>query len=127
MIEIVKFSVEDAIAISGSAEFANAFRLNQQTGPCYTALYREKEGGKGEIVGCGGVRVDGVGEAWALYSDKAKGMKISLLKETRQWLEIIMRNQALYRIWSECPLPQNERFINCKGLRFRKLDAYLRG
>ena len=119
-IEIVKFTVEDACALAGSTDMADAFRLNQQTGPCYTAVH------KGEIVGCCGVRIDGIGEAWASYSEKAKkDLKLTLLKETRNHLDMIMRNHALYRLWSECPLPPNENFI--EHLNFRKLDAYLRG
>ncbi len=118
-IQIVKFSVEDMLAIDPN--LSDVARLNQIAGPCYTAVQGKK------VLGCGGVRVDGVGEAWALYSDKAREMKLSLLKETRAWLEIIIRNNALQRIWSECPELRNERFIKCKQLNFRKLEAYLRG
>ncbi len=118
-IKIVKFSVEDMIKILGSTEKVDVARFNQIAGPCFTAVQ-----GK-EILGCGGVRFEGVGEAWSLYSDKAKEMKLSLLKHTRIWLDIIMRKEGLHRIWSECPDPPNENFI--KHLQFRKLDAYLRG
>lgn len=118
-IKIVRFSVEDACQIWGSTDKINIARLNQIAGPCYTAVQ-----GK-EVLGCGGVRVDGVGEAWALYSDKAKEMKLSLLRETRNWLDAIIRHNTLQRIWSECPEPQNQNFI--KHLHFREIDAYLRG
>jgi len=120
-IKIVKFAVEDFCKITGNNDMIDAARLNQIAGPCYTAI----QGGK--ILGCGGVRVSGVGEAWALYSEEAKETKLSLLKETRNWLGVIIRNHALQRIWSECPELQNERFIQCKQLQFRKLNAYLRG
>jgi len=120
-IQIVKFSAEDFARITGNSDMIDVARLNQIAGPCYTAI----QGGK--VLGCGGVRVDGIGEAWAMYSEKAKEMKLSLLRETRAWLDTMIRNNTLQRIWSECPKPQNERFINCKALNFRKLDAYLRG
>ncbi len=118
-IKIVKFAVEDFQRITGSNDMIDAARLNQTAGPCYTAIQGKK------VLGCGGVRILGVGEAWALNSEKAKGMKLSLLRETREWLETIIRNHAMQRIWSECPDPPNENFI--KHLQFRKLDAYLRG
>ena len=117
-VKIVKFSVEDAIRIGG-VELSDVARLNQIAGPCFSAIV------DGNVVGCGGVRISGVGEAWALYGDKAKEMKLSLLKQTRIWLETIMREHSLHRIWSECPDMPNENFI--KHLNFRKLDAYLRG
>ncbi len=118
-IKIVKFSSEDFQRITGSNDMIDAARLNQTAGPCYTAIQGKK------VLGCGGVRIIGVGEAWSLYSEEAKKKKLTLLKETRAWLEAIMRNHAMQRIWSECPDPPNENFI--KHLQFRKLDAYLRG
>ncbi len=118
-IKIVKFSAEDFQRITGSNDMIDSARLNQTAGPCYTAIQ-----GK-EVLGCGGVRILGVGEAWALYSDKAKEMKLSLLKETREWLETIIRNHAMQRIWSEPPIPCNQNFI--EHLKFTKIQAYLRG
>lgn len=117
-VEIVKFSVEDMLKIAPN--LSDVARLNQQTGPAYTAIH------EGKVVGCCGVRIDGIGEAWALYSDKAKkDLSLSMLKKTQEYLELIMRNHALYRLWSESPTSENENFI--KHMDFRKLTAYLRG
>jgi hypothetical protein len=119
-VEIVKFTVEDALAMEGSNELSNAYRLNQQTGPCYTAVH------KGEIVGCCGVRIDGIGEVWASYSEKAKkDLKLSMLKQTKIYLDKIMREHALYRLWSESPIDKNCNFI--EHMNFHKINAYLRG
>ena len=119
-VEIVKFSVEDAIAMQQSTDMVDVFRLNQQTGPCYTAVH------KGKIVGCCGVRIDGIGESWASFNEKArKDLKLSMLKQTRIYLDKIMREHTLYRCWSESPTPENENFIEHMG--FRKLTAFLRG
>lgn len=118
-IKIVKFSVEDFQRITGSNDMIDAARLNQTAGPCYTALQGKK------VLGCGGVRILGVGEVWAMNSEEAKNMKLSLLRETREWLEVIMRNHAMQRLWSEAPIPCNQNFI--EHLQFRKLSAYLRG
>ena len=119
-VEIVRFTVEDAIALDGSTELTDAYRLNQQTGPCWTAVH------EGEIVGCCGVRIDGVAEVWANYSQKAKNdLKLSMLKKTQLYLDKVMRDHALYRLWSESPIDKNCNFIEHLG--FRKLPAYLRG
>ena len=118
-IQIVKFSAEDFGRITGNNEMIDTARLNQIAGPCYTAIK------DGKVLGCGGVRVDGVGEVWAMNSEEAKGMKLSLLRESRAWLDVIIRNNALQRLWSEAPVPCNENFI--KHLNFRELKAYLRG
>ena len=118
-IKIVKFSTEDFQRITGSNDMIDAARLNQTAGPCYTAIQGNK------VLGCGGVRILGVGEVWAMNSEKAKGMKLSLLRETRERLEVIMRNHALQILWSEAPIPCNQNFI--EHLKFTKIQAYLRG
>jgi hypothetical protein len=98
-VQIVKFTVEDALAMEGSNELSNAYRLNQQTGPCYTAVH------KGEKA--------------------KKDLKLSMLKQTKIYLDKIMREHALYRLWSESPIDKNCNFI--EHMNFHKINAYLRG
>lgn len=118
-VNVVKFSVEDAIRIGG-IELADAARLNQISGPAYSAFLNDK------LVACGGVRIVGVGEAWALYSPEALKHKIKLLKHSRIWLDNMTRNESLWRIWSECPEPKpNQNFL--EHMNFNEVKAYLRG
>jgi len=120
MIKFLKFNPEDACKILGSVDEVNAARINQISGPAYTAVDDDR------ILGCGGIRVLGVGEVWALYSEEAKAKKKDLLVHTRYWLDRMMREKSLYRLWSECPEPlPNQNFL--KHMDFRKLEAYLRG
>lgn len=119
-IEFHKFSVDDACCILGSNDEINTARINQIAGPAYTAVI------DGKPVGCGGVRVAGVGEAWALYSEQTKETRKELLRHTRYWMDRIIREESLWRLWSECPeqLP-NRNFLEHVG--FAKVQAFLRG
>ena len=118
-LEFLKFSVDDAFAIDGNTDRANIHRLNQQTGPGYTVVE------DGKILGCGGIRTQGIGEAWALYSPEAKDRRRELLEKTRYWMDMMAREERLWRIWSEAPIAPNVNFI--KHLGFEKIEAYLKG
>lgn len=115
-----KFTVEDACQILGSNDEIDTARINLVTGPAYSAFLNN------ELVACGGVRVLGIGEAWALYDKKALEKKLSLLKHSKAWLNRIIRDEKLWRIWSECPEPKpNQNFL--EHMKFRQLPAFLRG
>ncbi len=115
-----KFTVSDACQILGSNDEIDVARINLTTGPAYSAWLNN------ELVACGGVRVRGVGEAWALYSPKALEKKLSLLRHSRAWLDRIIRDEALWRVWSESPRAKaNKNFLEHLGLR--KISAFLRG
>lgn len=60
-------------------------------GPGYTWLE------DGEVMACFGIWIarEGVGEAWGLYSPKIKKMKLSLLKYTREYLEIMIKENKI--------------------------------
>lgn len=54
--------------LKGQKDFEKWLKLNESEGPGYTGIY------KGEIIGCGGVRIfwEGVGEGWILLPDNIK-------------------------------------------------------
>lgn len=119
-IQFVKFSVEDAFRILGNLDDINSVRLNMVSGPGYSAFHN------GELLGCGGIRQRGIGEAWAIYTEKAKEHKKELLKQSRIWLDRMMRDERIWRVWSETPkIEANQNFL--KHLGFRELQAFLRG
>jgi len=138
MIKIGTYSNEDAIRILGTdPEICNTARLNQVSGPAYTAFKDDKP------VACGGIRTVGVGEVWALYSpeivlnenerssefikseQRRKDVE-EILTQTRLWLETMMRNERLWRLYSESPESEaNKKFL--RHLGFRMIEAFLRG
>lgn len=119
-IQFIKFSVEDAFHILGNLDNINAARLNEVSGPAYSAFHN------GELLGCGGIRALGIGEAWAIYTEKAKEHKKELLKQSRIWLDKMMRDERIWRLWSESPkIETNQNFL--KHMGFRELQAFLRG
>jgi hypothetical protein len=137
MIEIHKFSVDDVCSITGTNELVQAARINQIAGPAYTAFK------DGKPVACGGIRTVGVGEAWALYSpeillETKKRQQAFITSEQRRndvdeiatksllWLNNMIRNESIWRLWSECPTPiPNQKFL--KHMGFTKVEAFLRG
>lgn len=120
-IDIVKYSVEDAYQILGNLDEINMGRLNQISGPAYSAYHN------GELLGCGGIRTKGIGEAWAMFTEEAKKNKRDLLKHCRIWIDQMMRDERIWRVWSESPeaKPKNQNFL--KKMGFRKTEAFLRG
>lgn len=119
-----KFSVEDACQLLGSTDEINTARLNLTTGPAYSAFLN------GKLEACGGIRVRGVGECWAIFSEKATednfARKKQIVVNTRSWLDRIIRDERLWRVWSECPEAKpNQNFLEV--MKFRKLQAFLRG
>ena len=117
-IKFIKFSVEDAFRILGNIDDINTARLNEVSGPAYSAFHN------GELLGCGGIRHLGIGEAWAIYTEKAKEHRKELLRQSRLWLDKMMRDEKIWRLWSEAP-ENNQNFL--KHMSFRKTEAFLRG
>lgn len=120
-IQVKKFQPEDMLHIIGNTEesAANA-RLNQVSGPAYSYFL------DGKLVGCGGVRIAGVGEAWACYAPEAMKHKSGLLLHSGATLDQIKRDEHLWRLWSESPEQKpNQNFL--KHLNFREVKAYIRG
>lgn len=122
-IDIVPFSAEDAYRILGNLDEINGARLNQISGPAYSLFH------KGELLGCGGIRTAGVGEAWEMLTKEAKekGNIRELLEQSRIMLDKMIREEKIYRIWSESPegKPKNQNFL--KKMGFRETAAFLRG
>ena len=120
-IKVVKFSVEDAYHILGNLDEVNMGRLNQVSGPAYSLFH------KGELLGCGGIRTVGIGEAWLMLTEEAKKHKRDLLTHCRMMIDKMMRDEKIWRVWSESPedKPKNKNFL--KKMGFRKTEAFLRG
>jgi len=123
-IRFLRFNVDDACILQGSTKDINAFRLNQVSGPAYSAYLNNK------LVACGGIRTVGIGECWAIYSPKAREdsfeRKRQIVVHTRAWLDRIIRDESLWHVWSESPKAKpNQNFLEHMG--FRKMPAFLRG
>jgi len=90
------FAPEHQVALGGDA---NVAIINQQTGPAMTLMTDER---KPEIIGCGGIRIDGIGQAWAQFSPAAlKDMPIAIIRQSKQWLHEMMVAHKLYRLYAE--------------------------
>lgn len=119
-IQVFKFSPEDMMQLLKTVDCASDARFKQIAGPALSIFLND------DLVACAGIQTTGVGEAWAIFSEKAKKERRALLVETKKYLDFLIREHDLWRIWAESPetKPQ-ESFL--EHLNFRKLKAFVRG
>lgn len=118
-IEIKKYRMEDALQIlTEPADIAWA-KLNEVVGLGFTGMV----GGK--VLGCGGIRNCGVGEAWAIFSPEAKEMKKELLRLTRDNFREIIKSLNLWQVFATTKdiSPQQANFLEHLG--FEKSECYI--
>lgn len=102
-LRIETYTLDHYRAMTGEKENLGMASLNQVAGPGFALI----DGGK--VIAIGGVRVQGVGQAWALLSPAVLGdddgkfdRKNKVLMTTaRSVLEECIRNEHLYRIYAE--------------------------
>lgn len=92
-VEIRKFRAEDVKEVFTDPAMLAGAELNEISGPGYTAL------SNGRIIGCGGVRIHGVGEVWAGFTPEARDMKKEMLYYNRIWLEHIIKENGLWLLF----------------------------
>jgi len=115
------FQPEDMLRISGDTEVmaANA-RLNQVAGPAHSVFIDDK------LVACGGVRIAGVGEAWACYSPEVLEHIWDVFKHTRANMEQAVREQHLWRLYAEMSVQDKRHRLFLKRLNFNQIEAYVK-
>ncbi len=91
---IKKFSVDDIKQFTDDPEEIEAGKLSMGTGPAFSLFDDD-----GKLVGSGGVRVYGVGEAWLVGMD-LENHKLSLLRGIKEKMDEIIREQALWRVYA---------------------------
>ena len=108
---------KDAIAICGDETKWPQANLNQSSGPAFS-LFED-----GTLLGCGGVRVYGVGEPWCMFTKEARtNKKTTILKATKQQLDIMCREHKLWRLFAETTV--SESFLEHLG--FKKQELFVR-
>lgn len=117
MTEIKGYNPDDSIKICGDERKRPLANLNQSSGPAFSIFEDD------ELLGCGGVRIYGMGEAWCTFTRYAKTQKkMTILKATRQQLDLIIREHKLWRLFAESEF--NSTFL--KHLGFEKKDLFVR-
>jgi len=91
----------------------NAAILNQVSGPAFTL--REH----GRILAIGGIRVAGIGQAWAFLTEQAKRNPKAFLRAARATMTECMATERLYRIYTEATVDKPTFF---KHLGFAQQD-----
>jgi len=123
-IVIIPFMAEDLIRLQGT-EIAPEARLKHVSGNAVSVFLDD------ELLCCAGIQTEGIGEAWACFSEEIKkkltlNQKCNTLERCAAELEGIMRVHRIWRLWSENPdTEMRVKFI--KHLGFHKIEAYTRG
>ena len=118
-VETRKYRMEDALQIlTEPAEIAWA-KLNEIAGPGFTGTV------DGKVIGCGGIRVYGVGSIWGVFSQEAKGRKKDLLRIARDSLKEIIETANLWQVFATTKdvSPQQANFLEHLG--FEKSECYI--
>lgn len=87
--------------------------LNAVSGPGF-ALIED-----GQVLAVGGVRIQGIGQAWAYLGDAAKVMRKTVLLTARAVIQQAMVDEKLYRVYAEATVDKPAWF---KHLGFHRQD-----
>lgn len=131
---IRKYKAEDAMALmadpndanlKGQAEYARWAKLNETEGPGRTGVY------KGEIIGCGGIRIywKGCGEAWAYFPNNIRHYHIDP-KIAKSELYKMIKDYGLKRVQAtpRVDWPEGLRYVRYMGFKVEgKMRKYLPG
>jgi len=111
--------MEDALELLTEPEDIAWAKLNEVAG---TGLTWMKDG---KVLGCGGIRNCGVGEAWAVFSPEAKEGKKDLLKLSRANFEEMIKKLNLWQVFATIKdiSPQQANFLEHLG--FVKSECYV--
>lgn len=88
------FILDHYRAIAGDEHLAAAC-LSQVSGPAFTLI----EGG--QILAIGGVRVQGIGQAWFMMGPDGTAHTKSVLRAVRAGIEQSIKQEKLYRLYAE--------------------------
>lgn len=95
---IVPYIYSHALAIQGD-DIEQGAALNQVTGPAFTVMTDEKDP---KVLGCGGIRIQGLGEAWAMYDKEAlTDFPKTLLGASQDALTEMIAEERLIRVFAE--------------------------
>lgn len=95
MIRTKLYLPADLVILSGERLCAEDARLNQIAGPAFTIV------DNGRPIACGGIRIDGVGEAWCVLSEQARNEKLkSVMKIIKSKIDEYQREEKLYKMFA---------------------------
>lgn len=115
------FHTEDMLKLIGNNPLnkANA-NLNMVSGPA-KSIYLD-----GKLVSCGGIRVDGIDEAWVCYHPEALKHLGDVLRHSRDIIEEMGREKSLWRLWAEISKDDKEHKTFMEHMKFNQVQAWCR-
>lgn len=92
---VESFTVDHYRAMTDDLSGLSAACLNQISGPAFTLI----DGG--QILAIGGIRVQGIGQAWAMMAPEAAKRTKTVIRTARAVIEESMVKERLYRVYAE--------------------------
>jgi hypothetical protein len=122
MNDVRKYRMEDALPLMEDKELIAWAKLNEVAGPGFTWFADEK------VMGCGGIRTAGIGEAWAVFSPEVKSCKKDLLILTRENFKHIIEQLNLWQVFATTKdiSPEQSNFLEHLGFVKRECYVYIR-
>lgn len=120
MVEVKPYRMEDALQLLKSPGEIAWAKLNEVSGPGFSGWL------DGKLLGCGGIRVYGLGEAWAIFSPEAKDdMKIELFRQARKKLKEMIKSNNLWQVIATTRNITAQQANFLEHLGFEKSECYI--
>lgn len=117
--EIKPFKAEDLKIMTNGEVLAGWPEMNEVCGPAFTIFH------EGERMGCGGIRIHGIGEAWAQYSEKAKKHYeiISVTKAVLTNMREMVKDNFIWRLIAAAEVGNDKADKFLEKLGFIRTDS----
>lgn len=114
----IPFAAADEVIITGDRNRTDNANLNQQVGPAFTILDTN-----GNPIACGGLRIQGVAEAWFEMNNVAREKHLkTVIKQCKEKLLEMQRDNKIFRMFARCD--KSENFL--EHLEFIKQNILMR-
>lgn len=126
MIDIRPYKAEDALQIISDPDEIMWAKLHEIAGPGFTGLK------DGKVLGCGGIRINGIGEIWGVFSPEVKDrtigfsrIKKDLLEQSQNKVREMIKATNLWQVIATTKniSPQQANFLEHLG--FEKSECYV--
>lgn len=112
---IEPYTAEHFRRLTGEEQVTSTAALNQISGPGFTLM------DNGKVIAVGGVRVQGIGQAWCLLSPAILNERRKLIEISQDVLQRCMNDAQVYRVYAEASVDKPH-FYELLGFRQQVKD-----
>ena len=99
----INFAAADEVIITGDRNRTDNANLNQVSGPAFTILDND-----GKPIACGGMRIQGVAEAWYQMNQIAEKEHLKyVMRQCKEKLEEMQREEKIFQMYAKNVISEN--------------------